>query len=102
MNIQNLLKQAQQMQSNMGKVENELKKCEYQGAAGGNAVVAIATGELQIKAIEIEADLLEKDSKEMLQDMILLAVNAAMKAATADRDEKMGAITQGVKMPGVF
>ncbi len=102
MNIQNLLKQAQQMQAAVNKIEKELEATCYTGTSGGDAVKAEVNGRFEITSIEIEEGLLEKDSKEMLQEMVMLAVNNAVKAAREDRESKMGAVTQGVKMPGVF
>lgn len=102
MNIQNLLKQAQQMQATVAKIEKELNESVYQGSAGGDAVRIEVNGAFEITSIDIEEELLEKESKEMLQDMILLAVNNAIGNARTDRDEKMNAVTQGIKLPGVF
>lgn len=102
MNIQNLLKQAQQMQATVGKIEKELNETIYTGTAGGEAVKVEVNGAYEVISVNINDDLMEKDSKEMLQDMIMLALNNAMSTAKSERDEKMGAVTQGVKMPGVF
>lgn len=102
MNIQNLLKQAQQMQATVNRIEKELNATVYTGSAGGEAVKAEVNGKFEVTSIEIKEELLEKDSKEMLQDMVMLAVNSAIEAARKEREEKLGAVTQGVKMPGVF
>ena len=102
MNIQGLLKQAQQMQANVNKIEKELNASTYYGTAGGEAVKVEVNGGYEITSIEIKDELLEKDGKEMLQDMVLLAVNSALSAAKKDREEKMGLVTQGIKMPGVL
>ena len=102
MNIQNLLKQAQQMQATVNKIEKELEQTVYHGTSGGDAVKAEVNGAFEVTSIQIEEELLEKDSREMLQEMVMLAVNNAVKEARKDRDAKMGAVTQGVKMPGVF
>lgn len=102
MDLQNLLKQAQKMQGNIQKVEAELNETEYSGSAGGNGVKVTIKGDYKISSIAIEEDLLEKDNKEMLEDLILVAVNQAVDVASKDREEKMGVLTAGVKMPGMF
>ena len=102
MNIQGLLKQAQQMQANVGRVEKELAASIYQGSAGGEAVKVEVNGAYEVKSVEVKDELLNKDSKDMLQDMILAAMNNALSKAKKDREEKMGEITQGIKLPGGF
>ncbi len=102
MNLQNLLKQAQQMQATVAKVEKELNETVYTGSAGGDAVKVEIRGDYQITSISINDELVDKDSKDMLQELVMLAVNNATEQATADRDQKMGAVTQGVKIPGMF
>jgi nucleoid-associated protein EbfC len=102
MDLQNLLKQAQKMQGSIKKIEEELTESEYTGTAGGNGVTVTIKGTFEITNINIEEDLLEKDNKELLQDLIMVAVNQAVETASKDRDEKMGAVTAGVKMPGMF
>ena len=94
MNIQHLLKQAQQMQNQIGKVEKEIEATEYTATA--------LTGKMEVTSIEISEDLLTADSREMLQDTMMIAVNAALAAAVKDKEERMNKITQGVKMPGAF
>ena len=102
MNIQHLLKQAQQMQNQIGKVEKEIEATEYTATAGGDAVKVTLTGKMEVTGIEISAELLSADSKEMLEDTVMIAVNAALAAAVKDKEERMNNITQGVKMPGAF
>lgn len=102
MNIQHLLKQAQQMQNQIGKVEKEIEATEYTATAGGDAVKVTLTGKMEVTGIEISAELLSTDSKEMLEDTVMIAVNAALAAAVKDKEERMNKITQGVKMPGAF
>lgn len=102
MNIQHLLKQAQQMQNQIAKTEKELETREYTGTAGGEAVKITLTGKFEVQSITISEELMNPESKELLEDSILLSINAALAAALKDKQETMNKITQGVKMPGVF
>ena len=102
MNIQALLKQAQQMQSNITKIEKELELNNYTATAGGDLVKVVVNGAVKVSEIEINEELLNKDNKEELQDLIMIATNAALLAAKEDRDLKMNKVTQGVKVPGMM
>ncbi len=102
MNIQALLKQAQQMQSNITKIEKELELNNYSATAGGDLVKVVVNGAVKVSEIQINEELLSKDNKEELQDLIMIATNAALLAAKEDRDLKMNKVTQGVKVPGMM
>lgn len=102
MNIQMLMKQAQQMQKQLGKIENELNETLYTGKSGGDQGVSVTVnGKNEVQEIIIGDELVQPENKEMLQDMLLLAINEANAKAKQDREEKMGALTQGVKLPGM-
>ena len=100
MNIQALMKQAQQMQAKMAKIEKELNESVYEGTAGGGAVKAVIMGTMEVTSIEIDKDMM--DDAEVVAESVMLAVNKALAEAKKDREEKLGALTQGVKMPGMF
>ena len=100
MNIQALMKQAQQMQAKMQKIEKELNETSYEGTAGGGAVKVTVMGSMEVTAIEIDQDMM--DDAEVVAESVMLAVNKALAAAKKDRENKMGTLTQGVKMPGMF
>ncbi len=102
MNMANILKQAQQMQSQVTKVEKELNEKSYFGTAGGDAVKVEVNGANRVLSVNIDESLLEKDSKEMIQDMVMIATNQALESAKKEKDEKLGAITGGVKLPGIM
>lgn len=102
MNIQGLMKQAQQMQGNIKKIEKELETTVYAGTSGGGAVKVEINGAYEVVSLNVQEELLEKNSKEILEEMLVLAMNTALKTAKKDREEKLGEITQGIKMPGVF
>lgn len=100
MNIQALMKQAQQMQAKISKIEKELNETVYESTAGGGAVKAVVLGTMEITSIEIDKEMM--DDAEVVAESVMLAVNKALADAKKDREEKMGALTQGVKMPGMF
>lgn len=102
MDINYLMKQAKQMQNQISKLENAINETEYTGSAGGEGVKVTVKGNMEVTSILIDKDLLDPENHEMLQDLVLVAVNTAIQAAVADKNERMGALTQGVKFPGMF
>lgn len=102
MDLSKLMKQAQQMQKDLANVEKELKEKTYEGSASSGAIKCVVNGENNLISLEIEDDLLSKDNKEMLQDLIKIAVNEAIVKATKERETKMNSLTSGVKIPGIF
>ena len=102
MDLSRLMQQAQQMQNKLGKIEEELNATIYEGNNGGKGGVTIRiNGTYAVEEVIVGEDLLEKENKEMLQDMIMIAMNMAVTKASEDREEKMGSVTQGVKIPGM-
>lgn len=99
MDLQKLLEQAQAMQSSLSSVETQLKDTIYEGSSNG--VRIIMNGENEVQKISIPDDLMDKDNKEMLQDVLLIAFNNANEKIIADRESKMNAITQNVHIPGM-
>ncbi|NNM12949.1 MAG: YbaB/EbfC family nucleoid-associated protein [Gammaproteobacteria bacterium] len=96
--IGNLMKQAQKMQENMQKAQDELAKVEVTGEAGGGVVKATVTCRNDVKKIEID-DALLGDDKEMLEDLIAAALNDALKKAEEKSQETMGSMTAGLNLP---
>lgn len=101
MDIQKLLKQAQQMQGNLKKAENELAEKEYVGEASGNAVRVVMKGTHEVISIEIEDELIDKENKEMMIDLITIAMNQAIENVAKERNEVMGSLTGGISLPGM-
>lgn len=95
----NLMKQAQQVQANMQKVQQELQSMEVTGQAGGGMVTVIMTGRHDVKRVNIDPSLL-KDDKEMLEDLIAAAVNDAVHQIEKVSQEKYQAVTGGFGLPG--
>ena len=99
MDMQRLMQQAQQMQRKLAKIEEELDATIYEGK--NNGVEVKVNGKNEVTEVSIDEDPLDKENKDMLQDMVMLAVNDAQAKAKADREAKMGSVTQGVRMPGM-
>ncbi len=92
----NMIKQAQKMQQDMMKMQEELAARTYTAAAGGGVVSAEVNGQHQVVSITIDPDAVDPEDVEMLQDMIVAAVNEAMRAAEADAANSMKSITGGL------
>ena len=99
MDLQKLLEQAQAMQASLSSVETQLKDTMYEGSSNG--VKIVMSGENEVQEISIPDDLMDKENKEMLQDVLLIAFNNANEKIIADRESKMNAITQNVHIPGM-
>lgn len=95
-----LLKQANQMQNKMKKVQEELAARNYDGTAGGGAVKVTVNGDHYVKAIAISPDVMKSNDVEMLQDLIMAATNDAVKVARETSAKEMEKITGGMNIPG--
>ena len=95
------MKMIQQMQNRMTKIQQELAETVVDGTAGGGAVVAQVTGAREFQGIKIDPSAVDPEDVEMLEDLITAAVQDAMTKAAALSEEKMGALTGGMKIPGL-
>jgi len=102
MNMQVLLKQAQKMQKEVTRAEEELKEKVYTSSAGGGIVKATIKGTMEVVSIEIQEELLQPEGKDDLQEMLKHTINDALQQASKDKETVMKQLTGGVKMPGVF
>ena len=100
--IGNLMKQAQQMQARMAKMQEEVGKRTVEASAGGGMVKVLANGKQEILSLTLEPEVVDPDDIEMLQDLILAAVNEAMRKAQAMMTEEMSKLTGGLKIPGMM
>ena len=98
----NIMKQAQQMQARIARIQQELEKKEVEATAGGGMVTARANGKQQLLDLKIEKDVVDPEDIEMLQDLILAAVNEAIKKSQEMIQEEMGKVTGGMNIPGLF
>ena len=101
-NIQQLARQAQKLQEDMDKLSGELEEKEYSATSGGNAVEVTVTGKMEVKSIGIKPEVVDPEDVEMLSDLIIAAVNEALRTAASDKAEQMEKISGGLNMPGLF
>lgn len=99
-NMNNIMKQAQKMQRDMEKMQSELEDKEVEATAGGGAIKVVVTGKKQIKEIIISPDVVDPDDVEMLQDLVMAAVNEALRKAEDMMTEGMKKVTGGLNIPG--
>jgi len=101
-NMANIMKQAQAMQQQMAKLQEEAANKTTTGTAGGGTVTVTANGAMQLVGISINPEAVKADDVEMLQDVILAASNEALRKAHDMMAEQMKAVTGGMNMPGLF
>ena len=101
MGMADLQRMAQQMQQNMARVQAELEATQVDGSAGGGVVSATVTGKGELVSVTIDPSAVDPDDVEMLQDLVVAAVNDALRASRELAEEKMAAVTGGLKIPGM-
>lgn len=98
-NMMKMMKQAAQMQQKMKKMQDELSGKKVEFSSGGGMVTAVATGDMNIESIKINPEAVDPDDVEMLEDMVLAAVDGALKASKDMAKEEMSKITGGMGLP---
>ena len=98
-NMQSMLRQAQKMQEDMAAAQAELEEKEYTATAGGGMVTATVDGKHLLRSLELNPEAVDPEDTEMLSDMIMAAVNEAVRKAQADSEETMGKLTGGMNLP---
>lgn len=98
-NMNQLMKQAKKMQENLMKAQEALGEMTVEGTAGGGVVTVVVTGHKAVKSITIKPEAVDPEDVEMLQDLVLTAVNDAMKKADELSQQHMGHLTQGFNLP---
>lgn len=101
-NMANIMKQAQQMQAQMAKLQEEAATKTVTGSAGGGMVTVTANGALEVISVRIDPEALKDADAEMLQDVVLAATNEALKNARQLMAEQMKSVTGGMNIPGLF
>ena len=101
MGMGNLQRMAQQMQQEMVRIQAELEAATVEGSAGGGVVSATVTGQQELVSITIDPSVVDTEDVEMLQDLVVAAVNDALRASRDLAAQKMGPLTGGLKIPGM-
>ena len=101
-NMNAMVKQAQKMQDEIVELQNEIEERDFTATVGGGAVEVVVTGKKTIKSLTIKPEVVDKDDIEMLQDLIISAVNEAVNNVEQTSEEEMSKITGGVSLPGLF
>lgn len=102
MDINALMRQAQSMQRQMQKKQKEVEEKEFTVSSNGGAIVVKIKGDKTILSIDIDDDLLDKDNKDMLQDMLAIAINEAIAKVEGEMSAAMNGATGGMNIPGMF
>jgi len=102
MNMNNLMKQAQKIQKQMAQMQEELAQKTLEVSAGGGAIKVTVSGEKQIVDLTISPDVVDPDDVEMLQDLVISAVNEALRQMEESINSQMSKLTGGMNMPGMF
>ena len=101
MGMANLQRMAQQMQQEMLRVQQELESATVDGSAGGGVVSATVTGKQELVSLTIDPSAVDPNDVEMLQDLVVAAVNDALRASRELAEQKMSAVTGGLRLPGM-
>ncbi|MGI6239673.1 MAG: YbaB/EbfC family nucleoid-associated protein [Christensenellales bacterium] len=101
-NMQAMARQAQKLQQQMAKMQEELEAREFEASAGGGVVTAKVNGKKDLLEIKIKPEAVDPDDVEMLEDLVKAAVNEAMRIAGEATDQEMGKLTGGFNIPGLF
>ncbi len=101
-NMNQMIKQAQKMQEQMLKMQEEMETKTYEATAGGGAVKVLVDGKRELVDVTISPEVVDPDDVEMLQDLIVAAVNEGMRKVDADSSAQLGSITGGLNIPGLF
>ena len=97
-----LARQAQKLQEQMARTQEELDAREYEASAGGGVVTAKVNGKKELLALTLKPEAVDPEDVEMLQDTIMAAINEAMRQATETTEREMGKLTGGMNLPGLF
>jgi len=102
LNYGNMMKQAKIMQQKLLEIQQELKKMEFEASAGGGAVKVRVNGGQEIVEVKIDKDMVDSGDMEMIEDMVMVAINDAIKQSKDEAKNKMAGLTGGMNIPGLF
>jgi nucleoid-associated protein EbfC len=100
--MQQMMKQAKMMQKKIMEVQEELKKMEFEASAGGGAVKVRVNGDQEVLEVRLDKEMIDIEDMEMAEDMVLVAVNDALRKSKDEAKNKMSALTGGMELPGLF
>lgn len=100
-NVNNMMKQVQKLQKQMEEMQENLKQQEFEANAGGGAIKAVVNGSKELVRVEIDPDVVDPDDVDMLQDLVVAAVNEALRTAEEKTNNEMGKLTGGLNIPGL-
>lgn len=101
-NMQSMLRQAQKMQEDMARLQEDLDAREYTARSGGGAVTAVVDGKHRVKSLEIQPEVVDPEDTEMLADLVMAAVNEAIRQAVDTSESEMSKVTGGMNLPGML
>ena len=101
-NMNSMIKQAQRMQDQITELQEDIEGRDFSAVVGGGAVEVVVTGKKTIKSLTIKPEVVDPEDIDMLQDLIISAVNEAVNNVEATTESEMGKITGGVSLPGLF
>lgn len=100
--MQDLMKQAQKMQQQLLKAQEEVAASEVEASAGGGMVKVVMTGKYELKSIKLDKEAVDPEDTEMLEDLIMAAINEAHNKVAKLSEDNLGNLTGGMKIPGLF
>ena len=101
-NMNNMMKQVKKMQEEMEKAQADIEEKEFQSTSGGGVVSATVNGKKEVLSIKIDKDVIDPEDSEMLEDLVVAAVNDALKKADEYSSQSMGKLTGGLNIPGLM
>ena len=102
MDMKKMMKQAQRMQAELAKAQDEIKDMEFEATAGGGMVKVVATGDMAVKSIAIDPEAVDPEDVEMPEDLVLAAVNEALRGVSDISAQRLNAATGGMSIPGLM
>ena len=102
MDMKQIMRQAQKMQKELNKAQEEIATMSFEATAGGGMVTAVASGDMAITSLTIDPDAVDPEDVEMLQDMVVAAVNEALRGVSELSNQRMSAVTGGMNIPGLM
>ena len=102
MDMKKMMKQAQKMQLEAARAQEEITQMEFEATTGGGMVKVVAMGDMSIKSVSIDPEAVDPEDVEMIEDMVMAAVNEALRSATEATNQRMNAVMGGMKIPGLM